>query len=118
VVDLACVCGGGACAGGGAGVVAGVTDMAAVPAAATARDLLGGKTGAVVVLWARGVAIRLWAGGAALVFEARGLVARELASGEVWLYPQLLQGDVALLLGWVVHLHGNGHGGWGSSSNS
>jgi len=55
VVDLACVCGGGACAGGGAGVVAGVADVATVLAAATAREELGGKTGAGVVLWAGGL---------------------------------------------------------------
>jgi len=69
VVDLACVCGGGAFAGGGAGVVAGVADVVAVlatapvAAAATAREVLGGKEGAVVVLWAGGAAMAHWARG-------------------------------------------------------
>ncbi len=87
--------------------------MDAVLAAATAREELGGNVGVVVLLWAGGLTIGLW---------ARGVVVGELAAGGVLVVPlfnarwcgTLLEMEVHRL----VHIHGGGHGGWGSSSNS
>jgi len=70
VVDLACACGGGAVAEGGAGrvtEVAGlvvVSAMVPMPAAAAARrEELGGEAREVDLLWASGVEVAPWVGG-------------------------------------------------------
>jgi len=74
VVGLVCACGGGDVAGGSAGRVAEVAGLVAVlatattPAAAAARDELGGEAGGVDLLWAGGSAVVPWAGDIAMGF--------------------------------------------------
>jgi len=89
-VDLACICGGRACAEGDARVVGGV-NMVTVLATAITREELGGKTGAGCgSALGQGVTVVVWARGVIIVFWARGVAVVGLAVGGGLVAPQLL----------------------------